>query len=52
MWLLLVYMGVYLVLQSAGIAVMARIVREGFVGKVWNCWFRVQPRGPVVAAAE
>ncbi len=54
MWSLLAYMAVYLVLYPAGIAVMARMVRTGFVEQaVAELPVEgLQPRGPITAAAE
>jgi cytochrome d ubiquinol oxidase subunit I len=54
MWSLLAYMAVYLVLYPAGIAVMARIVRGGFVEPAVPELpvEGLQPRGPITAAAE
>jgi cytochrome d ubiquinol oxidase subunit I len=54
LWSLLAYMAVYLVLYPAGIAVMAGIVRRGF-GEQPTPELPVeglQPRGPIIAAAE
>jgi cytochrome d ubiquinol oxidase subunit I len=54
LWSLLAYMAVYLVLYPAGIAVMAGIVRRGF-GEQPTSELPVeglQPRGPIIAAAE
>ena len=54
MWSLLAYMAVYLVLYPAGIAVMARMVRAGFVEQAGAEMpvEGLQPRGPITAAAE
>jgi cytochrome d ubiquinol oxidase subunit I len=54
LWSLLAYMAIYLMLYPAGIAVMARIVRQGPTGQVPPEYpvEGLQPRAPLAAAAE